>query len=266
VSGRALQRAFALTFAFARIGVLRKTQFRVDFLGQVVMDTMWYVVHIATFEVLFEHTETIAGWTRSDVRVFLGMLFLTDAFWMTWLGQSWHFGRELKDGALDVLRLRPGSPIFLYFFQRFSLEAALNGVMALAWLTFALASLDGPFTAPDALRVVWAIALGCWSRTVLAVMFTIPEFYVMNSDLSNIAWEVSNTVADRPVDVFPRRFRYGLLSLVPIAAVASLPAAIVLGRVSVGAGVAHSLWIVALGLIVFRAWRASFHRYESALG
>jgi ABC-type uncharacterized transport system permease subunit len=87
--------------------VIRKSQFRVEFLTQVVMDACWYGVHVATFEILFAHADTIAGWKPDDVRVFLGFLFVSDAFWMMWLGQSWHFGRELKDGVLDSLRVRP---------------------------------------------------------------------------------------------------------------------------------------------------------------
>jgi len=53
---------------------------------------------------------------------------------------------------------------------------------------------------------------------------------------------------------------------VPVAALSSLPAAMVLGHLSPLAALAHSLWLFALGLGVFRLWRWSFRRYESALG
>jgi ABC-2 type transport system permease protein len=245
-------RYFRLAREFARIGVIRKTQFRVEFLCQVVMDAMWYLVHVATFEILFAHTTHIAGWEREDVRV--------------WLGQSWHFGGELKDGALDSLRLRPGSPIFLYFFQRFSLEAAVNAVLALAWLLYALAGIEGAFTLGGLAMLAWATLLAFWARTVLSVLFTITEFYAVNSDLSNVAWEVSMTVADRPADVFPMRLRQFLTSLVPVAAISTLPAAMVLGRLTLLECALHSLWLMALGMGVFRWWRRSFRRYTSAMG
>jgi ABC-2 type transport system permease protein len=223
-------------------------------------------VHVATFEILFRHTETIAGWDRAAVRVFLGFLFVSDAFWMMWLGQSWHFGRELKDGVLDSLRLRPGSPVFLYFFQRFSLEACVNAAMAWAWLLYALGGVEGAFTPAGLGLLAWATLLAFWARTVLSVLFTISEFYVLHSDLSNVAWEVSMTMADRPADVFPLRFRQFLTSAVPVAALSTLPAALVLGRLTPLAGLAHTAWLALLGLAVFRWWRRSFRRYQSALG
>jgi ABC-2 type transport system permease protein len=255
-----------LARAFARVGVLRKTQFRVEFLSQVAMDAMWYLVHVATFEILFTHTDQVAGWSHGEVRVFLGFLFVSDAFWMMWLGQSWHFGRELKDGALDTLRMRPGSPIFLYFFQRFSLEALVNASMAWAWLLYALHAHGDGLTPKVVGLLAWGTVLSCWCRTVLSVLYTIAEFFWVNSDLSNVAWEVSMSMADRPVEVFPTRFRQFLTSLVPIAALSSIPAALALGRIGVTEGLLHTAWLFALGLGVFRWWRASFRRYQSALG
>lgn len=254
-----------LALEFARIGVVRKTQFRVEFLGQVVMDAMWYLVHIATFEILFEHRESIAGWSREEVRVFLGFLFISDAFWMMWLGQSWHFGAELKNGVLDTVRMRPGSPIFLYFFQRFSLEAVVNAMMAWTWLVVAMWNFNGGFGLADLGWLVWATALAFWARTVLSVLFTISEFYLVNSDLSNVAWEVSMTMADRPVDVFPLRYRQFLTSVVPVAGLSTLPAAMVLGRMSWLEALGHSAWIFVLGLLIFRLWRRSFRTYASGM-
>jgi ABC-type uncharacterized transport system permease subunit len=45
---------------------------------------------------------------------------------------------------------------------------------------------------------------------------------------------------------------------------AYLPASVLLGRMSVPSGLAHTAWIVLFGLALFRLWRASFRRYESA--
>lgn len=255
-----------LARAFARVGVLRKTQFRVEFLCQVLMDAFWYSIHILTFEILFAHTDAIAGWSKGEVRVFLGFLFVSDAFWMMWLGQGWHFGRELKDGVLDTVRMRPGSPIFMYFFQRFSLEAVVNSAMAWAWLAYALVDYYQGLPLRVVALVAWGAVLSFWGRTVLSVLFTISEFYVVNSDLSNVGWEVSMTMADRPADVFPLRYRQFLTSVVPIAAVSTIPAAMALGRMGLLEAVAHTAWLLALGLAVFRLWRASFRRYNSALG
>jgi ABC-2 type transport system permease protein len=250
---------------FARMGVARKTQFRVEFVSQVVMDVVWYATHVSVFEILMQHTDSLAGWKLPELRVFLAFLFVSDAFWMAWMGKSWHFGRDLKDGNLDPVRVRPASPIFLYFFQSFSLEACVNGGIAFGYLGWALANagLLGEWRTWALLP--WAIALCWWARVVVTVLFSTAEFYLLNSDLGMFAYELFLGPIERPLDVFGRRIKQLLLLVVPVGVLTHLPAALLLGRIGALEALAHSAWLVVLGLGVFRAWRASFRRYESAL-
>ncbi|MCC6406655.1 MAG: ABC-2 family transporter protein [Planctomycetes bacterium] len=250
---------------FARMGVARKTQFRVEFVSQIVMDTVWYATHVSVFEMLMLHTQSLAGWSLPELRVFLSFLFVSDALWMAWMGKSWHFGRDLKDGNLDPIRVRPASPIFLYFFQSFSLEACVNGAIAAGYLVWALHS-AGILAEPRTWLILpWAIALCWWARVVVTVLFSIAEFYLVNSDLGMFAYELFLGPIERPLDVFGRRVKQFLLLVVPVGVLTHFPAAMVLGRIGPLEAAAHSAWLVLLGLGVFRAWRASFRRYESAL-
>ncbi|MCK6444901.1 MAG: ABC-2 family transporter protein [Planctomycetes bacterium] len=250
---------------FARMGVARKSQFRVEFASQVLMDIVWYATHVGVFEVLMRHTHSLAGWTLPELRVFVAFLFVSDAFWMAWMGKSWHFGRDLKDGNLDPVRVRPASPIFLYFFQSFSLEACFNGAIALGYLGWALASADGV----DALRclwaVPWAIALSVWARIVVTVLFSTAELYLVNSDLGIFFWEFLLGPIERPLDVFGRRVKLFLLFVVPVGCLTHFPAALVLGRVGALEALGYGAWLLLFGLGVFWFWRRSFRRYESAL-
>ena len=235
------------------------------FLTQVAMDVVWCGVQVLLFEILFLHTPTIAGWSVDEVRVFLGFVFLSDAFLMTWLGQAWHFGRELKDGKLDPVRVRPAATIFLYFFQRFSVEGSVNLALSVGYLGWALAHggwLVDPLTW---VFLPWAIVLACWARTVISILFSVAEFHLVYSDASHFLDQLLLAPAERPLDVFTRRVRGFLLFAVPVGVVSYVPAALVIGRLGFTWGLLHTVWIVAFGLGTFRLWRWSFRRYESAM-
>jgi ABC-2 type transport system permease protein len=262
---RRARKYLAVARQLVRIGVIRKSQFRVEFFCQVAMDILWYASHALVFEILFLHTQTIAGWSVDEVRVFLGFLFVADAFLMAWLGQAWHFSRELKDGVLDPFRVRPISPVFLYFFQRFSLEGTVNMAIAFGYLFYALGQAPEGITLGVLGWTAWGVAIAWWSRTVLTVFFATWEFYVLNSDLSHFCYDVSSAGADRPLDIFDRRTRFFLLSIVPVGALAYIPASMVLGRFGPLEALGHTAWLFALGLLVFRGWRRGFRRYESAM-
>jgi len=260
-----LRQHLAIAWQFLRVGVVRKSQFRTEFLSQVLMDCCWYASKILVFEFLYQHTETIAGWDLQEVRVFLGYLFVADAFMMTWLGQSWFFGRDLKDGKLDPVRVRPASPIFLYFFQRFSLEGAFNMAIALAYLAWGLTQSGVPFGLVGLGQVLWGIGMAWYGRCLLTVGFSIAELHFLHSDLSRFLTEALMAPSDKPLDIFGRRLRQLLLLALPLGVLAYAPACLVLGRVSPLMFLAYTGWLAAMGAFVAWAWRASFRRYESAL-
>jgi ABC-2 type transport system permease protein len=261
-----VRRYLAVARQFLRIGLIRKSQLRLEFFTQVAMDCLWYLSHVLVFEILFLHTGDIAGWSLPEVRVFLGFVFAADAFMMTWLGQAWHFGRELKDGLLDPVRVRPIAPVFLYFFQRFSLEGALNGLVALAYLGSAVALSPVGLTPSSALLAVWGLAIACWGRTVLSVLMATLEFYAPHASFMGLAHEVNTAAGENPLDIFGRRTRAFLLYAVPLGALAHLPASLVLGRVGLLAGALHTSWLALLGMGAIAWWSRGFRRYESALG
>lgn len=258
--------ALRILWQYGRIGLIRKSQFRVESFNQVLMDFAFYVTHVLMFELVFGLSAEIAGWRMSDVRILLAFYFVSDAFMMVFLGQAWHFGDDLKKGNLDPFRVRPGSPIVLYFFQRFSIEGAVNMAIASGYLVYALVASEQPLSPWWPLLVPWAAALACWARTVTTVLFSTAELYLLNSDLGRLGYEFFDSAADKPLDIFARRVQQFFLWLVPLGMLAYLPAAMVLGRVSLGASVLHSAWMLGFGLATFRFWRASFRRYESAMG
>ncbi len=250
---------------FMRVGIVRKSQFRVEFFSQVIMDLIWYFTHILVFEFLYLHTDSIAGWNREEIRVFLGFLFVSDAFMMACLGQNWHFADDLKNGNLDTFRVKPASTIFLYFFQRFSPEGFTNLLFALSYLFYALFQKIS-FSPQTWVWLLWAILLSWWGRTIIVVFFSTIEFYILNSELSRFFSEVYMSIEDRPLDIFPKRLRAFFIYILPVGLLSYIPACMLLGRIAWQTCLGFTLWLFFLGCLIFKFWNYSFRRYESALG
>jgi len=251
---------------YARIGWIRKSQFRWEFVNQVVMDLLYYLSFVLTFEILYGFREglTLAGWTRADILVFLGLTFLSDAFMMTWLGQSWHFGDDLKAGNLDAFRLRPGPVWFTYTFQRFSPEGLMNLFAAAGLFVY------GAWAHPD---VGWhgiatlplALGMAAVGQVALVVLFQSLEFWAVNADLSRFFGSVFSQIADRPLDVYPRLMKRFFVWVLPLGALSWFPTGLVLGHHS---AVATALYVGVVALFLgaaLVAFRAGMRRYESAM-
>lgn len=261
----ALTRYARIGFQFARVGIVRKSQLQAEFWFQVLMDCIWYGSHVAIFEVLYTHTESIAGWDREAFRVLLGFLFVSDAFMMIWLGQMWRFGRDLKDGKLDPFRVRPGATFFLYAFQQFSIEGCVNMAVALGYLLYAIQRALPVVTAVTVALTCLAIPLCFWARTMVGVLFSMLEIHFVGSDANRFLQEIVHATADRPLDIFGARVRAFLLYAIPTGALTHIPASLVLRRYGLLEGTLTVSWLLLLGVLLLIAWHRSFRRYESAM-
>ncbi|WP_419191292.1 ABC-2 family transporter protein [Saltatorellus ferox] len=261
--------------AYARIGWVRKSQFRWEFFNQVLMDSLFYVSSIATFTMLYALGDdsasgavSLAGWSFADMKVFLGMTFVADALMMTFLGQQWHFGGDLKNGALDSFRVRPGPTAFLYFYQRFSPEGLTNLLIASGWLVYALSGVVGHQV--SGWHVAWAlpcaIGLIAFAQVFVSLFYCLVELWLMNSDLGQLSSQLFTTMGERPIDVYPSPMARFLLYVVPVAAVSWFPSSLVLGKLSGGFALAYPLVLVVFALIVVRIFRIGLRRYDSAMG
>ncbi|MEM1449303.1 MAG: ABC-2 family transporter protein [Planctomycetota bacterium] len=258
---------------YVRIGFIRKSQFRLEFLNQVAMDLCFYLAFIFTFEILYGLGDgggealTLGGWTHAEMRVYLGMVFISDALIMTFLGQNWHFGQDLKNGAIDPFKVRPGPTAFTYFFQRFSPEGLTNLLIAACWLTFALAGVVPDLVGlPHVLLALpLAIAVVAWSQVFLILAYNLGEFWLLNSDIGHLLSMFVSNFGERPLDVYPRGLKRVLTFAIPVAGIAWFPASLVLGRLDPLFVALYPLVLVAFAVLVARAFRRGLRRYESAM-
>jgi ABC-2 type transport system permease protein len=250
----------------ARVGIVRKSQLQLEFWSQVIMDCLWYVSHVAVFEVLYSHVDAIAGWRREEFRVLIGFLFVSDAFMMIWLSQMWRFGRDLKDGKLDPFRVRPVSTLFIYGFQLFSLEGCTNLLFAFGYLAYGVSIAVPQWSLPTLLIFTGCVALCCWARFVTVTLFATLEVALVGSDIMRFMTELMYSTADRPLDIFGARVRAFLIYAIPVGALTHVPASIMLGRYGVLEALLTVAWLIAFGVGVAFTWNRAFRHYQSAMG
>ena len=178
-------------------------------------------------------------------------MFVTDGFQMAWLGQGWHFGNDLRAGNLDPVRLRPGHPVFLYFFQRFSPEGLTNLAIASSWLAYALWGM-GP-AGPSGVRWLLlpaALVVVAFSQVFLTMAYNSVELWVLNSDLGHIASMLLSNLGERPLEVYPRTLTRVLLFVAPVGALAWYPSSLLLGRLDLSMAAGYPLVMVAFAWAV----------------
>lgn len=254
----------ALYGAFFRASLTADLEFRANFVIRIVTDLFWYVAQIASFEVLFNFTDQIGGWNRAEMRVFLGVLFVIDAAFMTVFQYNLdNFSETVRKGTLDLLLTKPISSQFMMSCQRVSTAYLGNILVSLGWLVWSLWAFEGFLW----WRLLWLVVM---LPSGLAVFYTLRFFFSATAVIFQRAenlqyiWYHLYKLGLRPDSIYAPWLKFVVLTALPVGLIASVPARLVLGLAEPWMAV----WAVAMAVVSVwlsgRFWTFTLRFYQSA--
>lgn len=250
--------------ALFKASLVADLEFRANFASRIVIDIFWYLAQIITFETIFHHTERIGSWNLSQTRVFLGILFVTDAIYMVLFHDNLDkMSDRVRKGELDLLLAKPVNSQFMISLQRANTAIFGNLILGLSWLSWSLSQMpDFPWV-----RLWWLaylIPVGVTCLYAFRFMFGAAAVIFTKSDNLQFVWYQIYRLGMRPDSIYSPWLKYLILSIVPVAIVASVPSRALLDEPRLDL----FLWVGAVALTFLylsaKFWRFSLRFYTSA--
>lgn len=245
----------------------REMEYRGHLFMQFMVDMVWYGVQIGLFEVIYLHTPSVAGFSRAEMLVFLGTVFVTDAVNMMLFSHNfWHFPEYVRTGELDFFLTKPASTFFLTCFRYINIAAIANFGFGLGFLFYALHLTA--FT-PPLLNVVLFVILcftGLCINVAVQTFFAALSIWTVSGEGIQYLYHNLFSFASRPDAVYKGYMRRALLYVFPLALVASIPARALMGTLDISL----MLWSVCAGglflwsALVFFSWALSHYSGASS--
>lgn len=261
---QSLKRNLRIVRALATASFQADLEFRANFISRIVTDIFWYAAQILTFETLYLHTDTIGLWGRDQTRVFLGILFVVDAIYMVLFHDNLdHLSYKVRRGDLDLLLVKPVNSQLMISCQRMATALMGNFMIGLSWLIWSMSQL------PDLSwgRMGYLIVLiPCGVVVLYCVRFILSATAVIFTRAEGIQymWYQLYKLGMRPDSIYRPWLRYLLLSLFPVAVIASVPARALLDPPDFGL-FAYVMGLTAVLLYASnRFWRFALTKYVSA--
>lgn len=219
-----------LLWIFYKTSFMADIEYRFNMVLKVLTDILWYVGQLSVFEVIFHHAGSISDWNLSSTRVFMGVLFVVDAFWMLLFSENLdHMSNRVRSGELDLLLVKPVNSQFMLSFKKMNTPYMLNILITLGYLIWALnahlgeSALLGLFwlilTIPCSLIIVYSIRF----------LFSCLSVIYVNAESIGWLWYQVYRLGTRPDSIYPRWLRYVVLSILPVGFIASVPSRIIMG-------------------------------------
>jgi len=185
-------------------------------------------MQVLSFEVLFNYTPTIGGWDRYQMRVFLGVLFVVDSLYMIFVQDNVdRFADKVRKGELDFILAKPVSSQFLVSFQKVATASFGNLLIAIGFFIYAV-SLIEDF---NWYRVFWFLLVLPSSFIVVYTsrfFFTCLNLIFVKSESVQFLWYNCYKLGMRPDSIYFPFMKFILLTVFPMAFVASVPARMLL--------------------------------------
>jgi ABC-2 type transport system permease protein len=165
----ALLRYSRIWGASMRYSITRQMMFRGDFLIWLITDFLWISVNVLLVEVIYSHSDGIAGWNKHEMLLLIGSALLQQRLFMGLFFTGFHeMGRAIRTGTFDFFIAQPGSVLFMVSTRRLELDGISNTLVAAAIVVHAALKLDITFSAP--LIAAYLAATACGVLLLYAVM------------------------------------------------------------------------------------------------
>ncbi len=219
-----LKKMLNLEWTFFKLSAIADLQVPFNLGLQFTNDILWYSMQIILFESLYLHIDSLGGWGIAEMRVFLGVLFLVDAFQMILFAYNFDvFSEKIARNELDLLLLRPVSSQQLMTSQKLQCGFLLNAVFALSWLLWSLSLLPEGFPWIRSLLILIVVpaALSIFYSTRL--IFCSFALLITRAEHFHDLYFTFFKMGQRPDHLYGPGIRYIILLLVPVGMITSFP-------------------------------------------
>ncbi|PTX92665.1 ABC-2 family transporter protein [Opitutus sp. ER46] len=223
-------RYLQIWWASARYSMVRTMMFRGDFIIWSLVELFWMSVNLLTISVIYEHTASIAGWTKYEMILLLGTSMLVQRILMGFFWSSiFEMGRNVRTGNFDFFLAQPGNVMFMATTRKLDPDGLVNAVIAGGIVVYAAQKLNLSPQAADVVLYTLMILAGVVIHYSILVMSVSSVFWLTSAQgvegIYFVATEFSR---------LPQRAFKGLVSrvlfvwLIPAVVVSNAPASTVL--------------------------------------
>ncbi len=259
-----MRRYLRILKVFTRASLIRDMAFRGAFYIDLLHSILWLGVFFLLIEIMYIHTDALAGWNKGNLIVLLGVWSLLDdlASGTFWDGVK-RIPTLVADGQMDFILTRPIDSQFIISVERFRFSRAISLIVDVALIAYGI-SLGGAAQWWSAVLLFpLMVIIGYITSFALFYFLHTLGFWFLRIDNIWALYEGFENVGKYPVDVFGRHIRLLSLTIVPITVMMVFPAEALVGLLD-GFEILNGVLVAVVGFWLARKFYLySLHRYSS---
>lgn len=251
--------------AFYRNAILIELEYRINFLTNVFMTAFWFAWTLVSVRIFYRFTDQIGGWSYPEALLVIGLFSCANALiWGIVRPNVEKLVEGIRNGTFDFVLIKPVNSQFMASLRHLVIWQFSNLALGLVVVLIAAPQLNRSISASSWL--LFALLLICGLVIVYSIGLTLVSIAFWAVRIDNMI-ELFNSIfetARYPVDAFPGWARGLLTFVIPIAFVTTVPAAVVIGKLTLWWGVVAALLALVSLVLASAIWSYAVKHYASA--
>lgn len=259
-----MKRYLSIWLRMASMSLQAQMTHRLGSFGFLLGKLIRLLFFFAFVAAVFNHTETLAGYTLVETALFFMTFNIVDITAQIFFRGIYGARRTVEDGDFDFYLVQPCSPLFRMAFSMVDFLDLVTLVPVIALTGIVLAELPSGLGLGRTLLYFLLVLNGVGIAFALHIF--VAGLAVRTQELENAIWVYRDIIfmGKFPVDIYGAPARWVLTWVVPIAVMCSFPAQALLGKLSTQATFyAFGLCLSLLALSVW-FWHDSIRHYTSS--
>jgi ABC-2 type transport system permease protein len=256
---------FRLLRLFLRVGIMNELQYRANFFVRLAQTLIALATGLIVLSLVFSHTDTLAGWSRFELYVVMGVhILLGGLIGMFIQPNMLRLMEDIQQGNLDFLLTKPENAQLLASVREthiWQLVDVITGVVVIGW---GLWGLGRGISAESLALFLFLLLLGVILMYSFWLLIASIAFWVIQlSDIVTI-WGSMFQAGRWPVGLYPGWLRTLLTFLVPVAFAVTVPAEALTQRLDLTQVLFAIALTAAIFLIARLVWQRGLRNYSGA--
>lgn len=247
----------------AAMSMQAQLTYRLGSFGFLLGKTIRVLFFFAFVAAVFDHVESVAGYTLAETALFFLTFNLVDMAGQILFRGVYGARRTVADGDFDFHLVQPCSPLFRLVFSTVDFLDVITIIPVIVMTVIAFLRL--PPLDWHAYALYTALLANGLALT-MAIHVLVAGVAVRTQEMESAIWIYRNVMfmGKFPAEIYRPAVRWGLTVIVPVAVMTSFPAQAALGRLSPAwIGYAFALTGVSLAFSAW-FWTDSLARYTSS--
>jgi len=216
---------FQIWLASARYSVVRTLMFRFDFFLWATVELLWMSVNLLLISVIYEHTNSVAGWSKYEMLLLVGTSLLIQRFLMGFFWSSiFEMGRNIRSGHFDYFLAQPGNILFMASTRKIDLDGLMNSFVAMGVVAYAAHKLGLHPSAGDLIMYALMIVCGLAIHYSMLVLSISMAFWITSAQGIEGIYFTLSEFSRLPREAFKGLASLAFVWLLPVVVVSNAPA------------------------------------------